>query len=137
MKKLHLDSRHQVEQSLSLIEYLNDYIVQNNIRDRGVIKMQRFLNSITTYDRSLGFRAKDAMVERYPNMSAVIDQVLEDAELRGDAFEYADTFRMYAQRDEFGELLFRMIDYCGCCGSAEGSVTIDGVYYIYGFNYGH
>lgn len=137
MTMLKLDERHQIEQSFSLVEYLNDYIIQNNMRDKGVAQMQRFLNSIATYDRSIGFHFKREMEQRYPDMGQIVGEVLDKAEAEGDCFEYADNFRVYPQRDEYGELLFRAIEYTGCCGSTEGSVVVDGIRYIYGFNYGH
>lgn len=65
----------------------------------------------------------------------ILDKIREIVD-RGD-YEYADNYRYYRIHDLQGLSAFEDAEAQGCCGSHCEEVTVDGVEYMIGFNYGH
>lgn len=51
--------------------------------------------------------------------------------------EYADNFRWYRKDNSENLDEFKERERNGCCGFYTGEVTIDGIEYVIGCNYGH
>lgn len=67
---------------------------------------------------------------------AEILDAIRDVVERGD-YEYADNYRYYRISDGEGIQEFEYAEQQGCCGSHSEQVTVNGVEYMIGFNYGH
>lgn len=66
------------------------------------------------------------------NILSEIREIIE----RGD-YEYADNYRAARLGNEVEMVEFDRIKDHGCCGSHDEEITVDGVKWIVGFNYGH
>lgn len=51
--------------------------------------------------------------------------------------EFADNFRIGVEDDPKSMFFYFMVESTGCCGYYEEKVTLNGVTYIIGCNYGH
>jgi hypothetical protein len=71
-------------------------------------------------------------MELTPEIIDAINEIVE----RGD-YEYADNYRCYRIHDLHGLGAFEEAEANGCCGSHDEQVTVNGVEYMIGFNYGH
>lgn len=70
----------------------------------------------------------------YPD---VPHEVLRVAYELSDTVDYADSFRFAKESDPTQVAEFRAAEERGCCGSWNGELLVDGVLWLYGFQYGH
>jgi hypothetical protein len=75
------------------------------------------------------------MNQRMEIPQEIIEAINEVVE-KGD-YEYADNYRFYRIHDLQGLSDFQRAEDRGCCGSHDEQVTVNGVEYMIGFNYGH
>jgi hypothetical protein len=72
------------------------------------------------------------MKEMPDEIRDAISEIVEKGE-----YDFADNYRWYRVDTLEGFADFQEAESHGCCGSHCETVTIDGVAYMVGFNYGH
>lgn len=73
--------------------------------------------------------------DNHPEVSKLLNDFINDP--NGEVYEYNDNYRLARIDDPFELAVYHYQVGNGCCGYYDDEISIDGVEFKIGFNYGH
>lgn len=111
---------------LIIKNYLEAEDLINNLKDDLLVQKNKFEKRIESFLKVIFNKKTDEIIE----------EKIKKIVLDGD-YENADNFRYAEIGNDLQELIYKEKKRDGCCGYYDEVITVEGIDYIVGFNYGH